>query len=425
MADMIILMFVFFFALALLGFPIAYSLGFAVIAPLMITGNLTLNTAGSWMLQGISSFPLLACPFFILAGNLMEGGGISRRLVDVAKTLIGNVPGGLGMVAAVACVFFGAISGSGPATLAAIGGIMVPEMIAAGYSAGWSAALCATGGCIGIFIPPSVALINYAVIAETSIADQLLSAIIPGLLTAFFICIYAFYTGKKRNYGGGEKFSFQNFIEALKRGIWPLLMPVLILGGIYGGFFTPTEAAAVGCGYAFFVGVFITKELTWDRLKNIMVRSTSSSATIMLIIAVASAFGKMLTIGQLPATMVNFILSHDVSKGMFLLIVMVMLLIAGTFMDQISTVLILTPMLLPIATALGINPIHFGALMVVNITFGMLTPPLGVHLFMGCGIAKIKFKDIIKEMPMFLLICLVVIILTTYIPEVSLAFCGD
>ena len=425
MADMIILMFVFFFALALLGFPIAYSLGFAVIAPLMITGNLTLNTAGSWMLQGISSFPLLACPFFILAGNLMEGGGISRRLVDVAKTLIGNVPGGLGMVAAVACVFFGAISGSGPATLAAIGGIMVPEMIAAGYSAGWSAALCATAGCIGIFIPPSVALINYAVIAETSIADQLLSAIIPGLLTAFFICIYALYTGKKRNYGGGEKFSFQNFIEALKRGIWPLLMPVLILGGIYGGFFTPTEAAAVGCGYAFFVGVFITKELTWDRLKNIMVRSTSSSATIMLIIAVASAFGKMLTIGQLPATMVNFILSHDVSKGMFLLIVMVMLLIAGTFMDQISTVLILTPMLLPIATALGINPIHFGALMVVNITFGMLTPPLGVHLFMGCGIAKIKFKDIIKEMPMFLLICLVVIILTTYIPEVSLAFCGD
>ena len=425
MADMIILRFVFFFALALLGFPIAYSLGFAVIAPLLITGNLTLNTAGSWMLQGINSFPLLACPFFILAGNLMEGGGISRRLVDVAKTLIGNVPGGLGMVAAVACVFFGAISGSGPATLAAIGGIMIPEMIAAGYSAGWSAALCATAGCIGIFIPPSVALINYAVIAETSIADQLLSAIIPGLLTAFFICIYAFYTGKKRNYGGGEKFSFQNFIEALKRGIWPLLMPVLILGGIYGGFFTPTEAAAVGCGYAFFVGVFITKELTWDRLKNIMVRSTSSAATIMLIIAVASAFGKMLTIGQLPATMVNFILSHDVSKGMFLLIVMVMLLIAGTFMDQISTVLILTPMLLPIATALGINPIHFGALMVVNITFGMLTPPLGVHLFMGCGIAKIKFKDIIKEMPMFLLICLVVIILTTYIPEVSLAFCGD
>ena len=424
MTEMIVLMFVFFFVFALLGFPIAYSLGLAVIAPLFITGSFTLNTAGSWMLQGINSFPLLACPFFILAGNLMEGGGISKRLVNVAKSLIGNVPGGLGMVAAVACVFFGAISGSGPATLAAIGGIMIPEMVAAGYSAAWSAALCATAGCIGIFIPPSVALINYAVIAGTSIADQLLSAIIPGLMTAGFICIYAFITGKKRKYGGGQKFSMKHFLTALKEGIWPLLMPVIILGGIYGGFFTPTEAAAVGCGYAFFVGVFITKELTWERLKNIMVRSTSSAATIMFIIAVASAFGKMLTVGQLPATMVNFILAQNVSKGVFLLIVMIMLLIAGTFMDQISTVLILTPMLLPIATVLGIDPTHFGALMVVNITFGMLTPPLGVHLFMGCGIAKIKFTEIMKEMPMFLLICLLVILLTTFVPWTTLAFIG-
>ncbi len=422
MTNMLILMFVFFFVFALLGFPIAYSLGLAVIAPLLITGNFTLNTAGSWMLQGINSFPLLACPFFILAGNLMEGGGISKRLVNVAKSLIGNVPGGLGMVAAVACVFFGAISGSGPATLAAIGGIMVPEMVAAGYSAAWSAALCATAGCIGIFIPPSVALINYAVIAGTSIADQLLSAIFAGLLTAGLICVYSFYTGKKRNYVGGESFSFNKFIVALKEGIWPLLMPLIILGGIYGGFFTPTEAAAVGCGYAFFVGVFITRELTWTRLKDIMVRSTSSAATIMFIIAAASAFGKMLTVGQLPATMVNFIMGQDMSKGVFLLIVMIILLIAGTFMDQISTVLILTPMLLPIATALGIDPVHFGALMVVNITFGMLTPPLGVHLFMGCGIAKIKFVDILKEMPMFLLICLIVIVVTTFVPWTTLAF---
>lgn len=422
MTEMLILMFVFFFVFALLGFPIAYSLGLAVIAPLFITGNFTLNTAGSWMLQGINSFPLLACPFFILAGNLMEGGGISKRLVNVAKSLVGNVPGGLGMVAAVACVFFGAISGSGPATLAAIGGIMIPEMVAAGYSAAWSAALCATAGCIGIFIPPSVALINYAVIAGTSIADQLLSAIIAGLLTAGLICVYSLYTGKKRNYGGGERFSLNKFLIALKEGIWPLLMPIIILGGIYGGFFTPTEAAAVGCGYAFFVGVFITKELTWTRLKNIMIRSTSSAATIMFIIAVASAFGKMLTVGQLPATMVNFILAQDMPKGVFLLIVMLILLVAGTFMDQISTVLILTPMLLPIATALNIDPIHFGALMVVNITFGMLTPPLGVHLFMGCGIAKIKFTDIMKEMPMFLLICLLVIVVTTFVPWSTLAF---
>lgn len=420
MTQLLLWMFLLFFALALLGFPIAFSLGISATVPLLITGALTLNTSGSWMLQGINSFPLLACPFFILAGNLMEGGGISKRLVDVASTLVGSIPGGLGIVAAIACVFFGAISGSGPATLAAIGGIMIPAMVARGYSPAWSAALCATAGCIGIFIPPSVAMINYGVIAGTSIAKMLLSGVGPGLLTALALCILSYFQGKHRGYGGGEKFSFRRFLRSLKEGIWPLLMPVIILGGIYGGFFTPTEAAAVGCAYAFLVGVFITRELTWKKLGGIMVRSASTAATIMFIIAAASAFGKMLTVAQLPAALVNFILENHVSKNVFLIIVVVILLIAGTFMDQISTVLILTPMLLPIALELGVNPIQFGALMVVNITFGLLTPPLGVHLFMACGIAKIKFSEIVKEIIPFLIACLIVILLTTFVPGVSL-----
>lgn len=419
MADLIIWMFVLFFILALLGFPVAFSLGISATVPLLITGALTLNTSGSWMLQGINSFPLLACPFFILAGNLMEGGGISKRLVDVASTLVGNIPGGLGMVASIACVFFGAISGSGPATLAAIGGIMIPAMVAKGYSAAWAAALCATAGCIGIFIPPSVAMINYGVLAGVSISKMLLSGVGPGLLTALALCILSFFQGKRRGYGGGEKFSFRRFLASLKEGIWPILMPIIILGGIYGGFFTPTEAAAVGCAYAFLVGTLITRELTWERLRKILVKSAATSATIMFIIAAASAFGKLLTVGQLPAALVNFILNNNVSKGVFLLIVMIILLIAGTFMDQISTVLILTPMLLPIAEQLGINPIHFGALMVVNITFGLLTPPLGVHLFMACGIAKIKFSEILKEMVPFLIACLIIILLTTYVEPIS------
>lgn len=420
MTQLLVWMFVLFFVLALFGFPIAFSLGISATVPLLITGALTLNTSGSWMLQGINSFPLLACPFFILAGNLMEGGGISKRLVDVASTLVGSIPGGLGIVAAIACVFFGAISGSGPATLAAIGGIMIPAMVARGYSPAWSAALCATAGCIGIFIPPSVAMINYGVIAGTSIAKMLLSGVGPGLLTALALCILAYFQGKRRGYGGGEKFSFRRFLGSLKEGIWPLLMPIIILGGIYGGFFTPTEAAAVGCAYAFLVGVLITRELTWEKLRGIMCRSASTSATIMFIIAAASAFGKMLTVAQLPAALVNFILENNVSKNVFLIIVVVILLIAGTFMDQISTVLILTPMLLPIALELGVNPIQFGALMVVNITFGLLTPPLGVHLFMACGIAKIKFSEILKEIIPFLIACLIVILLTTFVPSVSL-----
>ena len=420
MAQLLIWMFVLFFILALLGFPIAFSIGIAATVPLIITNALTLNTSGSWMLQGINSFTLLACPFFILAGNLMEGGGISKRLVDVASTLVGSIPGGLGIVAAVACVFFGAISGSGPATLAAIGGIMIPAMVAKGYSPAWSAALCATAGCIGIFIPPSVAMINYGVIAGASIAKMLLSGVGPGLLTALALCILSYVQGKHRGYGGGEKFSFHRFLASLKEGIWPLLMPIIILGGIYGGIFTPTEAAAVACAYAFLVGVFITKELTWKRLCDVMIRSASTSATIMFIIAAASAFGKLLTVAQLPAALVNFILTHNISKGFFLLIVIIILLIAGTFMDQISTVLILTPMLLPIAQELGVDTVQFGALMVVNITFGLLTPPLGVHLFMACGIAKIKFSEILKEMIPFLVACLIVILLTTYVPAVSL-----
>lgn len=419
MADLVVWMFVLFFLLALLGFPIAFSLGIAVTVPLLITGALTLNTSGSWMLQGINSFPLLACPFFILAGNLMEGGGISKRLVDVASTLVGNIPGGLGMVAAIACVFFGAISGSGPATLAAIGGIMIPAMVARGYGAAWAASLCAVAGCIGIFIPPSVAMINYAVLANVSVAKQLLSGVIPGLMTALALCILAYFQGKRRGYIGGESFSFHRFLSSLKEGIWPLLMPVIILGGIYGGFFTPTEAAAVACAYALFVGLFITKELNWKLLRDIMVRSASTSATIMFIIAAAAAFGKLLTVAQVPAALVSFITNNNVSAPVFLLIVTIILLIAGTFMDQISTVLILTPMLLPIANQLGINPVHFGALMVVNITFGLLTPPLGVHLFMACGIAKIKFSEILKEMVPFLVACLIIILLVTYIPPLT------
>lgn len=420
MSELLIWMFALFFVLALLGFPIAFSLGISATVPLLITGALTLNTSGSWMLQGINSFPLLACPFFILAGNLMEGGGISKRLVNVASTLVGSIPGGLGMVAAIACVFFGAISGSGPATVAAIGGIMIPAMVARGYSPAWSAALCATAGCIGIFIPPSVAMINYGVIAGTSIAKMLLSGVIPGLLTALALCILSYVQGRRRGYGGGEKFSFHRFLESLKEGIWPLLMPVIILGGIYSGLFTTTEAAAVACAYAFMVGVFITRELTWARLRDVLVRSVATASTIMFIIAAASAFGKMLTVAQLPAALVNFITEHNVSKVAFLLIVTVILLIAGTFMDQISTVLILTPMLLPIAKELGVDPIQFGALMVVNITFGLLTPPLGVHLFMACGIAKIKFSEIVREIVPFLIACLIVILLTTFVPSVSL-----
>lgn len=421
MTDMIIWMFVIFFLLAALNLPISFVLGLAATVPLMVTRDFPVSMSVGYMLQGIDSFPLMACPFFILAGNLMEAGGISKRLVGVANAFVGRVPGGLGMVASIACVFFGAISGSGPATLAAIGGIMIPHMVSAGYPVAWAAALCATAGCIGIFIPPSVAMINYAITAGAPVNEMLLGGIGPGILTAGALCLWSYIAAKKRHFGiSGEPVTLRRLGRALKEGIWPILMPIIILGGIYSGLFTPTEAAAVACAYAFFVGLLVTRELTWKKLGDLLLKSSVTSSMILLIIAAANGFGRLLTLGQLPAALVQFIRDHNVSKWMFLLCVTIILLIAGTFMEQLSTILIVTPMLLPIAQSLGIDIVHFGVLMVVNITFGMLTPPLGSHLFLACGMTKITFRELIREMIPFLLIALLVIILTTYIPAVSL-----
>ncbi len=421
MTEMIQWMFILFFGLAFINLPISFVLGIAATVSLMIANEFSVAMSVSFMLQGIDSFPLLACPFFILAGTLMEAGGISRQLVGIAQSVVGRLPGGLGMVAAVSSVFFGAISGSGPATLAAIGGIMIPNMVRAGYPLPWAAALCATAGCIGIFIPPSVAMINYAVTAGAPATDMLLGGIGPGLLTACALCVWSYIAAKRRGFGiSGEPFSFRGVAIALKDGIWSLLMPFLILGGIYSGLFTPTEASALACVYAFLVGAFITRELTKHRFKEMLLKSAVTSAMILLIIATATSFGRLLTLGQLPGALVQFVIENDVSKPVFLLFVTIMLLIAGTFMEQLSTVLIVTPMLLPIALSLGIDIVHFGVLMVVNITFGMLTPPLGAHLFLACGMTNITLKDLLKEMVPFLVIALLVVLLTTYIPVISL-----
>lgn len=421
MTEMIKWMFILFFGLAFLNLPIAFVLGIAATVSLIVANEFSIAMSVSFMLQGIDSFPLLACPFFILAGTLMEAGGISRQLVGIARSVVGRIPGGLGMVASVACVFFGAISGSGPATLAAIGGIMIPNMVKAGYPIAWAAALCATAGCIGIFIPPSVAMINYAVTASAPATDMLLGGIGPGILTAAGLCGWSYIAAKRRNFGiDGEPFSLRGVVVALRDGVWSLIMPFLILGGIYSGFFTPTEASALACVYAFLVGVFVTRELTMKRFKDMLLKSAVTSAMILLIIATATAFGRLLTLGQLPGALVQFVIENNVSKPVFLLFVTIMLLVAGTFMEQLSTILIVTPMLLPIALSLGIDIVHFGVLMVVNITFGMLTPPLGSHLFLACGMTNITLKDLLKEMGPFLIIALIVILLTTYIPAVSL-----
>jgi C4-dicarboxylate transporter DctM subunit len=418
--EIIIMMFVLFFLLAFMNVPIAFTLGFAAIVPLLITEEFPLVSVTMAMTQSIDSFPFMAIPFFILAGNLMDKGGISERLVRFANSMVGSVHGGLAIVTVVACTFFGAISGSGPATVAAIGGIMVPYMIKEGYGAGFAAAIAASAGCLGLFIPPSIAMITYGVTTGQSIGALFIGGVGPGLITAFGLCLVSYVISKKRGYKGNMPFSMKNVKATGKNAMYPLLMPVIILGGIYGGIFTPTEAAAVAVFYAVIVGFFFTRELKLGDLPQILTGSAVTTAMVMLIIATASAFGRLLTLLELPAALVNLVIENNVSAMMFLLVINIVMLIAGTFMELNATILILAPILLPISKTLGIDPVHLGIIMVVNMTFGLLTPPLGVHLFVACGIAKIKFDVICREILPFLLLAVVVIFIVTYIPQTGM-----
>ena len=418
--DVIIMMFVLFFFLAFLNVPIAFTLGFSAIIPLLITEEFPLVAVTMAMTQAIDSFPFMAIPFFILAGNLMDKGGISERLVRFANSMVGSVHGGLAIVTVVACTFFGAISGSGPATVAAIGGIMIPFMVREGYGEGFASAVAASAGCLGLFIPPSIAMITYGVTTGQSIGALFIGGVGPGIITALGLCIVSYWISKKRGYKGNMPFSMKNVIATGKNAVYPLLMPVIILGGIYGGIFTPTEAAAVAVFYAVIVGFFFTRELKLADLPSILTGSAVTTAMVMLIIATASAFGRLLTLLELPAALVNFVVENNVNAMMFLLIINIAMLIIGTFMELNATILILAPILFPIAKTLGIDPVHLGIIMVVNMTFGLLTPPLGVHLFVSCGIAKIKFDVICREVYPFLLVAVSVIFIVSYFPQTAM-----
>lgn len=418
--DVIIMMFVLFFLLAFLNVPIAFTLGFATIIPLMITEEFPLVTVTMAMTQAIDSFPFMAIPFFILAGNLMDKGGISQRLVSFADSMVGSVYGGLAIVTVVASTFFGAISGSAPATVAAIGAIMIPYMVKEGYGAGFASAVAASAGCLGLFIPPSIAMITYGVTTGQSIGALFIGGVGPGLLTAVGLCLVSYLISKKRGYKGKMPFAMKNVRATGKNALYPLLMPIIILGGIYGGIFTPTEAASVAVIYAVIVGFFFTRELKLADLPAVLTSSAVTTAMIMMIIATASSFGRLLTLLELPAELVNFVVENNVSAMMFLLIINIAMLIIGTFMELNATILILAPILLPIANTLGIDPIHLGIIIVVNMTFGLLTPPLGVNLFVSCGIAKIKFDEICREIYPFLLVAVAVVFIVTYIPQASM-----
>lgn len=404
----------------LIGVPIAVALGMSASAIFFMEGNVSLIAVMQRMFNSVDSFPLLAIPFFILAGKLMESGGISRRLIHFANVIFGRVKGGLAIVSIVACSFFAAISGSAAATTAAVGALLIPEMIKRGYEKDFSTAVQAAGGTIGIMIPPSVPMILYGVVAGVSIGDLFIAGIIPGIFVAVSLMILVYIISIKRGYGGGERFSLKDFGKAFADAILALLMPVIILGGIYGGIFTPTEAAAVAVVYGLIVGLIIYREIKWKDLSGIFTSSVITSAVILFIIAGASAFGYYLTRERVPREMAEFMLGITDNWIIALLIINLLLLIIGTFLETSAAIIILTPILVPIAEALGIDLVHFGIIMIVNLAIGFITPPVGVNLFVAANIAGTKFEKLVRAVVPFIIIMIVDVIILSFIPELSL-----
>jgi C4-dicarboxylate transporter, DctM subunit len=403
----------------LLTVSVAVSIGLAAILGIQI-GNVNMLVAVKEMFNSLNKFPLAAIPFFILAGNLMETGGISRRLVEFAKSIVGGVQGGLPMTCVLTCMIFAAVSGSSVATTFAIGAILIPALVKHGYPTNYAAALQATSAELGVIIPPSIPMILYGVAAEVSIGELFIAGFGPGLFIGvslmLFVHLYCRFKGWGKNDGVGRLTFGRATIEAA----WALLMPVIILGGIYGGVFTPTEASAVAVFYALIVGMVMYGEIKFRDILPILKKSVVSSAVIMFIIANAGLFAFLLTRAGVPDAIGRWLEAVLQSPAMFLLGVNVALFIIGMFIETGAAIIVLAPILAPVAMHFGIDPVHFGLVMVVNLALGMITPPFGVNLFAACTVAKLSLDQVISRLWPFVIVVLCCLMVITYVPVLSL-----
>ena len=413
-----------FFLLLLLNVPIGLSLGISSVAALMFE-KLPFSMIPSNLYSSTGKFVLLAIPFFILGGNVMEKSGISSKLIDFCRTLVGHRKSGMALVCVVVSCFFAAISGSGPATVAALGMILIPAMENAGYDKGSSAALMSTSGAMGIIIPPSITFVIYSSVTGQSVSALFASGIIPGILMGCVLVVAMQLVSRDRDLILLPKADGKKRWMAFKDAFWGLMMPVIILGGIYGGIFTPTEAAAVSAIYGLCVGLFIYRTLRWKDIMPLLRDSVSQTAVVMFIVGTASLFAWVLTVTGVAADAINLLIQvSDGNKYIFLLIVNIILLIAGCFIDANSAMYIIVPILYPVATSLGINGVHLGCIMVVNLAIGLVTPPVGVNLYVGCGISKISLKEMSKSVLPFIAASIVALLLTTYLPFISMTLPG-
>ena len=402
-----------------LTISVAVSIGLASILGIQAT-NANMLISVKEMFSAINKFPLAAIPFFILAGNLMETGGISRRLVEFAKSIVGGVQGGLPMTCVLTCMIFAAVSGSSVATTFAVGAILIPALVKHGYPTTYAAALQATSAELGVIIPPSIPLILYGVSAEVSIGELFVAGIGPGIFISLSLMVFVYVYCRIKGWGKNDGDGRLGFFKASWQAGWALLMPVIILGGIYGGIFTPTEAAAVAVFYALVVGVVIYREISLASLIVVLRKSVLSSAVIMFIIANAGLFAFLITRAGVPDAIGRWLEAVLQSPTLFLLGVNVALFFIGMFIETSAAIIVLAPILAPVAMHFGIDPVHFGMVMVVNLALGMITPPFGVNLFAACTVAKVSLDRIIHHLIPFVLVILACLLVITYVPQLSL-----
>lgn len=409
-----------FVVLMLLGLPLFGVIGLATVLS-MIGMPFPMEFIPQNLYIGMDQFPLIATIGFVMAGFLMEPAGITGEIIDVAKQSVGNFTGGLAMVTILACMIFAALSGSGPATTAAIGSIMIPGMLSAGYRKDDAAAVSATGGTLGILIPPSNPMILYGVVANTSIAGLFMAGFIPGFVMTTSMCLTAYAIAKKRGYKGtGIKFSFAELLKSIWNGKWALATPVIILGGIYGGIFTPTEAAEVGVIWTLFVGLFIYRKLTWKNISSALIRTSAFAGSATILVGVSMAFSRLLTLYQIPQTVGAFMSSISTDPTITLLLIAFFIFLCGFVADTLAMVVVLAPVFLPITNALGIHPIQLGILFVVCCETGFLTPPFGSNLFITMKIVDVKLEEVALRALPYLMTIWAIIVLVAVFPKFTM-----
>ncbi|QOX78884.1 TRAP transporter large permease subunit [Trichlorobacter lovleyi] len=406
--------------LMLTGMPISISLGLTVLTFLFFMSHVPPETVAMKLFTGIEKFEIMAIPFFILAGNFLTHGGVAKRMIRFATSMVGHWHGGLGLAGVMACALFAAVSGSSPATVVAIGSILLPAMVKAGFPRNFGAGVIATSGSLGILIPPSIVMVIYAVATNTSVGALFMAGVIPGIMLAILLGSVAWYRARKFDYPRLPKATAKERLKAFKESIWGLLLIVIVLGGIYSGVFTPTEAAAMSAVYAFFVAVFVYKDMTFKGIPKVLLDSANMSAMLLYIITNAVLFSYLMTSEQIPQIMADWILNHNLGVVAFLLVTNVLLLLAGNVMEPSSIILILAPILFPVAMQLGIDPVHFGILMTVNMEVGMCHPPVGLNLYVASGITKMGISELTMAVLPWLIAMVIFMLLITYVPIISL-----